>query len=66
VDFPFSDFQDVCVTNTSGTILATISHTWTNTGGWVKQTFDMAPYAGQTVRIKFLVHEDGSGDNTWM
>ena len=65
-DVPFFDFQDVYVTNTSGTILATISHTCTNTGGWVKQTFDMAPYAGQTVRIKFLVHEDGHGDNTAM
>jgi len=66
VDTLPSDFQDVYVTNTSGTILATISHTCTNTGGWVKQTFDMAPYAGQTVRIKFLVHEDHNMDNTWM
>jgi FG-GAP-like repeat len=60
------DFQDVYVTNTSGTILATIQHTCAGTAGWVHKTFNMTPYAGQTVRIKFLVHQDGAGDNTWM
>ena len=25
--------------------------------GWTQQTFNMAPYAGKTVRIKFLVHQ---------
>jgi FG-GAP-like repeat len=62
---PF-DYQDAYVTDTSGTILATISHTCLNTGGWLRQTFDMTPYAGQTVRIKFLVHQDGAGNDTWM
>ena len=61
-----SDYQDVYVTNTSGTILATIQHTCSNTTGWVQKTFDMTPYAGQTVRIKFLVHQNGAGDDTWM
>ena len=61
-----SDFQDAYVTNTSGTILATISHTLIETAGWVQTAFDMTPYAGQTVRIKFLVHEDAGGDPTWM
>jgi hypothetical protein len=65
-DVPFFDFQDAYVTNTSGTILATISHTCIETAGWVQTAFDMTPYAGQTVRIKFLVHEDGSSDPTWM
>jgi hypothetical protein len=60
------DWQDAYVTNTSNTILATISHTCANTGGWVHKTFDMTPYAGQTVRIKFLVHQDGFGDLTSM
>ncbi|HCP91575.1 MAG TPA: hypothetical protein DIT76_05970 [Spartobacteria bacterium] len=60
------DWQDVYVTNTSGTILATISHTCANTSDWVHKTFDMTPYAGQTVRIKFLVHQDGFGDLTSM
>jgi hypothetical protein len=60
------DWQDAYVTNTSGTILATISHTCANTGSWVHKTFDMAPYVGQTVRIKFLVHQDGFGNDTSM
>src|SRR5437667_10144677 len=26
----------------------------------------MSPYAGQTVRVKFLVHQNGAGDGTGM
>src|SRR5205823_10137383 len=33
---------------------------------WIQQTVNMAPYAGMTVRIKFLVHQDGFGDDTAM
>ena len=36
------------------------------TQGWHNQTFNMAPYAGQTVRVEFLVHQDGFGDDTSM
>jgi hypothetical protein len=60
------DWQDAYVTDTSGTILATIQHTCQTTGGWVHQTFDMSPWAGQTVRVEFLVHQDGVGDDTHM
>ncbi|MEO5952879.1 MAG: exo-alpha-sialidase, partial [Chloroflexia bacterium] len=60
------DWQDAYVTNSSGTILATIMHVASTTGGYINQTFNMAPYAGQTVRIKFLVHQDGFGDVTNM
>ena len=41
-------------------------HICPTTGGYVNQTFNMAPYAGQTVRIEFLVHQDGFGDDTSM
>jgi hypothetical protein len=59
------DWQDAYITNTSGQILQTIFHVcdavdWTNT------RVDMTPYAGQTVRIKFLVHQDAFGDLTAM
>jgi hypothetical protein len=60
------DWQDAYVTDTSGNILATIMHVCDNTQTWTNQTFDMAPYAGQTVRIEFLVHQDGFGDDTSM
>jgi hypothetical protein len=59
------DWQDAYVTDTSDNILATIFHQCT-TGPWTQQTFDMTPYAGTTVRIKFLVHQDGYGDLTSM
>ena len=60
------DWQDAYVENTSGTILATIMHIDDSTQAWTNKTFDMTPYAGQTVRIRFLVHEDGFGDDTAM
>jgi hypothetical protein len=60
------DWQDAYVTTTSFIRLATISHTCTTTETWVHQTFDVTPYAGQTVLIWFLVHQDGAADPTWM
>src|SRR5947208_3306793 len=41
-------------------------HVCSNAQTWTNQTFNMAPYAGQTVRIEFLVHQDGFGDDTGM
>jgi N-acetylneuraminic acid mutarotase len=60
------DWQDAYVQDTSGVTLATIMHVCQDTQAWTHVTFDMAPYAGQTVRIKFLVHGDGFGDPTDM
>src|SRR6266542_2218515 len=60
------DWQDAYITDTSGTILQTIFHQCTDNQAWVQQTLDMTPYAGQTVRIEFLVHLDNFGDLTGM
>ena len=60
------DWQDAYITDTNGTILQTIFHQCSNLQAWIQQTVDMTPYAGQTVHIKFLVHEDGFGDLTGM
>jgi subtilisin-like proprotein convertase family protein len=60
------DWQDAYITNNSGVVLATIFHLASNTQTWTNQTFNMAPYAGTTVRIKFLVHGDDAGDPTDM
>ena len=60
------DWQDAYITNASGTILQTIFHQCLNGNTWINQQVDMTPYAGQTVRIKFLVHQDGFGDDTGM
>src|SRR5437867_5158088 len=62
------DWQDAYITDSNGNILQTIYHVC-DTVDWTNQTVDMSPYAGQTVRIKFLVHQDGfnpPGDTTGM
>ncbi|MFZ3374948.1 MAG: kelch repeat-containing protein [Chthoniobacterales bacterium] len=60
------DWQDAYITDSDGTILTTIFHQCNNTQAWLNTLVDMTPYAGQTVRIKFLVHQDGFGDLTGM
>ena len=60
------DWQDAYITDSNGTILQTIFHVCDTTAGFVNTTVNMTPYAGQTVRIKFLAHEDGFGDLTGM
>jgi hypothetical protein len=60
------DWQDAYITNTSGQILQTIFHQCENGQTWLNTTVDMTPYAGQTVRVKFLVHQNGAGDGTGM
>jgi hypothetical protein len=60
------DWQDAYVTDGNGTILQTIFHHCANTQVWVHETVDLTPYAGQNVRVAFLVHQDGSGNETGM
>jgi hypothetical protein len=56
-------FQDAYITNTNGAILQTIFHQCENGQTWLNATVDMSPYAGQTVRVKFVVHQNGAGGN---
>src|SRR5437588_1581207 len=60
------DWQDVAITNTSGTVLATLIHTADNSQTWLSKSFDLSAFIGQTVRLRFLVHQDGFGDDTAM
>ena len=41
-------------------------HVCSSTQTWTNVTFNMAPYAGQTVRLEFLSHGDDAGDPTDM
>jgi hypothetical protein len=52
------DWQDAYITDSNGNILQTIYHLC-DTVDWTNVTVDMTPYVGQTVRIKFLTHQDG-------
>ena len=63
IDF---DWQDAYITDVNGNILQTIFHQCLDTEDWVNTTVDTTPFAGQTVRVKFLVHEDNFGDLTGM
>ena len=60
------DWQDAYITDGSGNILQTVFHQCLNGNAWINQAVDMTPYAGQTVWIKFLVHQDAFGDDTGM
>jgi N-acetylneuraminic acid mutarotase len=65
-DFIFDDWQDAYITNSSGTILQTIFHQCLNGQSWLNTQVSLAAYAGMTVRIKFLVHQNGFGSDTGM
>ena len=60
------DWQDAYITDSNGNILQTIFHQCANGQTWINTTTDLMPFAGQTVRVKFLVHQDGFGDDTGM
>lgn len=66
VDSIFFDWQDAYITNAAGTILATVSHTCINTGGYINVNYSLAAFAGQQIRVEFLVHGDNAGDWTNM
>ncbi|MEV7023083.1 PKD domain-containing protein [Kitasatospora sp. NPDC093558] len=54
------DTLKVQVLNSSGTVLATL-HTYSNLDhntGYAQRSFDLSPYAGQTVTLKFTGSED--------
>jgi len=63
IDF---DWQDAYITDSNGNILQTIFHQCGNCQSWVYQTVALTSYVGQTIRVKFLVHQDGSGLLTGM
>src|SRR4051812_11327848 len=60
------DWQDAYIQNSAGTAtLATIFHLCQN-ADWNQAVVSLDPWVGQTIRIKFLVHQDGFGDDTSM
>ena len=65
-DSIFFDWQDAYITDTQGNILDTIYHQCSNGECWINQTWDLSPWVGQTIRVKFLVHGDTASDLTSM
>jgi hypothetical protein len=60
------DWQDAYITDTSGNILQLIFHQCANGQTWLNEQVELTAYRGQTVRIKFLVHQAGQGHDTAM
>ena len=60
------DWQEAQIQSTSGQTLASVFKSNSNSQTWTQVTFDMTPYAGQTVVLYFNVHQDGDGTPTWM
>jgi len=60
------DWQRAYITNGSGVVLQPIFQHCIDSETWVNDVVDLTPYAGQTVRVNFLVHQDGYGDVTGM
>jgi hypothetical protein len=53
------DQQQMQIRSTAGATLATVLNVCSNAGTWTHVTFDMTPYAGQTVVLWFNAHDDG-------
>ncbi len=53
------DQQQAFITDVNGNPLATIFDTCANQSSWKQATVDLTPYAGQTVLLYFLAHDDG-------
>ncbi len=62
------DWQEAQIRSTSGATLAQVFKSDSNSQTWTQATFNLSPYAGQSIQLWFNVHEDGSSppDDTWM
>ncbi|MEI7603788.1 MAG: choice-of-anchor J domain-containing protein [bacterium] len=62
------NWQDVIITDTNDQVLATVMHVLESDQTWKNVVnYNLSTWAGQTIRIKFLVHQYGSGwSNTAM
>jgi hypothetical protein len=62
------DWQEAQIRNTAGQTLASVFKSNSNSQTWTQVSFNLAPYAGQTVVLWFNVHQDGSSppDDTSM
>ena len=54
-------WQEADVIDSNGNVLEQLFVNTTNDRVWVQMTFDLSLYAGQTIGIQFLDHEDSGG-----
>jgi hypothetical protein len=66
IDTTEADYEDAYITDANGIILQTVFHRTENVQNWLNEQVNLAPYAGQAIRVKFLVHQEGFVDSTAM
>ena len=54
-------WQEADIINSSGQILQQLFRKTTNDRAWISLTFNVSQYAGQTIGIQFLDHENSNG-----
>ncbi len=56
-------WQEADVLNSSGQVVQQLFRKTTNDRTWLSLTFDLSKYAGQTIGIQFLDHENSNGQS---
>ncbi len=54
-------WQEANIINSSGQVIQRLFQKTTNDRTWIQLTFDLSRYAGQTIGIQFLDHENSNG-----
>ena len=54
-------WQEADIINSSGQVIQQLFQKTTNDRTWIQLTFDLSKYAGQTIGIQFLDHENSNG-----
>ena len=54
-------WQEATIINSGGAVLKQLFKNTTNDRVWIQLTFDLSSYAGQTIGIQFLDHENSNG-----
>ena len=58
------DRQYLLILDSNGTTLATLLWTRSDAQAWSPLTFDLTPYRGRTIQVRFGVYNDGNGQST--
>jgi hypothetical protein len=56
-------WQEADITDSSGQVIAQLFQKTSNDRTWISLTFDLSGYAGQTIGIQFLDHENANGSS---
>ena len=58
------DRQYLLILDSNGTTLATLLWARSDAQAWSPLTFDLTPYRGRTIQVRFGVYNDGNGQST--